>query len=120
MFSSNVEDAISIQKKRLERENQIKIEIFNILTKKIQNYSKLGKLYFIFQIPNFLIGHAPYNIIDINKYLINKLKKDGFYIQKINEEYIFISWDIKQLGKKENKNTETINYSAFKNNFKSK
>ena len=119
MFSSSVENAILIQKKRSEREEKIKLVILELIINKIQYYSKLGQLECIYKIPNFLFGYAPYDLSIISKYLIKKLKLDGFYIIKINTEYIYISWDITKLGKKEPEKIDT-NYSAFKNNNKSR
>ena len=61
----------------------------------------------------------------MNKFLVKKLKNDGLYIINISLQYIYISWNIKDIQKaieeKSNKNKtksekkELNNYSAFVN-----
>ena len=61
----------------------------------------------------------------MNKFLVKKLKNDGFYIINISLQHIYISWNIKDIQKaleeksKRNKiKSETAdlnNYSAFVN-----
>ena len=100
MISSNVEDIISIQKKKNERDEKVKKEILNIINNKIRNYANLGQLECIYKIPNFIFGYPPYNISNITKYVYKQLKLDGFYVVKINDEYLYISWDVNKLYKK--------------------
>ena len=69
----------------------------------------------------------------MNKYLVKKLKHEGFYIINLSIQYLYISWDIKDINvaieekskkvkNKLRKNTEnsnnTSNFSAFANNDK--
>jgi len=120
MFSSSVESVITIQKKRAEREQVLKEKHVSMVKDRINNYANFGKTDCIYKIPNFLIGYIPYDILIINKYIYKKLKSEGFYVIKLNDEYIYISWDIKNLGKNEKDKKEDINFSAFINNNKSK
>lgn len=99
MFSESVENIISIQKKRDNRTNETKKIIYNKLKDKINNYAQLGINKFIYEVPSFLFGHSIYNISDMTKYIFKKLKDEGFYVIKISNNYIFISWDIKDLNK---------------------
>ena len=122
MLSSKVENIIQMQKKKNERDEKTKKDILNTIYKKIKNYAHLGLLECIYKVPNFMFGYPPYITSDITIYIYKQLKSDGFYIIKMNDEYLYISWDVNKLYKKENKNkTEIINnLSAFVNNKKTK
>jgi len=118
MISSKVEDVICIQKRKTERSEKVKQEIINIINNKIKNYANLGILEFIYKIPNFIFGYPPYNITLVTKCIYKQLKSDGFYVVKMNDEYLYISWDINKLHKKDKH--EPINLSAFVNSNKTK
>jgi len=116
MFSSNVEDVITIQKKKSDREQQLKDKLLLQTQDRIQTYANFGKTECLYKIPSFVIGSIPYDLSVVNKYIYKKLKSEGYYIIRLTDEYIYISWSIKDLGKKEKKSN--INFSAFQNNSK--
>lgn len=128
MFSPTVENVLSIQKKRSQREEQIRLKVLNTLKEKIQNYANFGHLSCIYNIPNFIIGYTLYNLTEMTKFIIKKLKSEGFCIKQLTSQHIFISWDIKDitnnLNKKSKSNSKSINedtttdYAAFINNNK--
>lgn len=126
MLSPDVENVLSIQKKRSEREERLKNKILTSVKEKIQNYANLGQKNFIYTVPNFLIGEIPYNLEKISKYISRKLRDEGFYIIKISVQYIYISWDINDISKnlnsgkskKSNYDSDLNNYNAFVNNNK--
>jgi len=126
MLSPDVENVLSIQKKRSVREEQLKNKILNSVKDKINNYANFGQTNFIYTIPNFLIGEMPYKLESMNKYIVKKLKSEGFYVINISIQYIYISWNIKDISKvaeqKKNKLEEkynnNINFSAFTNSKK--
>jgi hypothetical protein len=126
MLSPDVENVLSIQKKRSEREEQLKQKMLQSVKEKINNYAKLGQTNFIYTVPNFLIGEIPYSIDKMSKYICRKLKDEGFYIIKISTQFIYISWDIKDIAKsqssssrKGNSSTSDLNnFSAFVNSNK--
>lgn len=126
MLSPDVENVLSIQKKRSVREEQLKNKILNSVKDKINNYANFGQTNFIYTIPNFLIGEMPYTLESMNKYIVKKLKSEGFYIVNISTQYIYISWNIKDItkvaeqkkNKLEEKYNNNINFSAFSNSKK--
>jgi len=126
MLSPDVENVLSIQKKRSVREEQLKNKILNSVKDKINNYANFGQTNFIYTIPNFLIGEMPYKLESMNKYIVKKLKSEGFYVVNISIQYIYISWNIKDISKvaeqKKNKIEEKYNnnnnFAAFTNNKK--
>jgi len=119
MLSSKIENIIEIQKKRNQRDEKTKQIILDTINNKIKNYANLGLLECLYKIPSFMFGYAPYNLSDITKHVYKQLKSDGYYVVQINDEYIYISWDVNKLYKKKNK-IEPINLSAFVNNKKTK
>lgn len=133
MLSPDVENVLTIQKNRSLREEQLKQKMLNSVKEKINNYAKFGQTNCIYKIPNFLIGEIPFKLESMHKYLIKKLKSNGFYIIDINIQHFYVSWDIKDINKaledrkkeKQNKsskidnnmvkNNDLNNYSAFVN-----
>ena len=127
MLSPDVENVLSIQKKRSQREEHLKQKILNSVKEKINNYANFGQTNCIYTIPNFLIGEIPYNIEKISKYITRKLKSEGFYVLVISTQYIYISWNIKDIAKNQsskksdfdsNSISDLNNYNAFVNNKK--
>ena len=123
MLSADVENILKKQKKRSIREDQLKEKILLSVKEKINNYSNFGQTNCIYTVPNFLIGEIPFNIESMNKYLVKKLKAEGFYIIKLSVQFIYISWNIKDINevikekskKKEEKIDTYNNFSAFAN-----
>ena len=123
MLSPDVENIISIQKKRTERNEQLKQKMLNLVKDKINTYANFGQTNCIYTVPNFLIGEIPYDLPTISKYIFKKLKSDGLYVIKMSDQYIYISWDIKDITKaaedkkkKKQELTDEYNYlSAFAN-----
>jgi len=125
MLSPDVENILEIQKKRSLREEKLKEKILRSVKEKIQNYANFSQTNCIFTIPNFIIGEIPFKLESMNKFLVKKLKNDGFYIVNISLQYIYISWNIKDIQKvleeksKKSKvkleNNDINNYSAFVN-----
>tara|TARA_E500000178_G_scaffold353219_2_gene418525 strand:+ start:1276 stop:1683 length:408 start_codon:yes stop_codon:yes gene_type:complete len=123
MLSQDIENILQLQKNRSIREEQLKLKILNSIKEKINNYANLGKTACICKIPNFLIGEIPFNIESVNKFIVKKLKNEGFYIVNISIQYIYISWFIKDIDKvikdKNNKNKDKYgdsnHLSAFVN-----
>ena len=126
MLSPDVENVLSIQKKRSQREEQLKQKMLHSVKEKINNYANFGQTNCIYTVPNFLIGEIPYNIDKMSKYICKKLKDEGFYIIKISSQFIYISWDIKDIAKNQsssskmgNSSTSDLNnFSAFVNSNK--
>lgn len=122
MLSPEVENVLSIQKKRSEREEQLKQKILQSVKEKINNYANFSKTKCIYTVPNFIIGEIPYNIDKMSRYICKKLKNEGFYIIKISSQFIFISWDIKDISKNigsgYKSNNDLNNYNAFVNSKK--
>ena len=127
MLSQDVENILQIQKNRSLREEQLKEKMLKSVKEKIQNYANFSQTNCIYTIPNFLFGEIPYSLEAMNKYIVKKLKHEGFYVINMSPQYLYISWDIKDINtaieeknkkvkEKLRKNSE-INNSNDKNNF---
>jgi hypothetical protein len=129
MFSPTVENVLLIQKKRGEREEQLRTKMLTLVKERIQNYANFGQTNCIYTIPNFLIGYSPYNMEKMSKYIYKKLKEEGFMVNKLSEQYIYISWNIKDLSENISKKKSSVKFkeelsmndmslNAFANNSK--
>ena len=104
MLKNTIESAIELQKNRLNRDKIIKDKILNMIKDKIINYTKHNFTNCIFNIPYFIIGYLPFDNEKMCNFIINKLTTEGLYVIKLNNENIYISWDIKDL----HQNNQTI------------
>ena len=122
MLSPDVEHVLSIQKNRSKRVDDLKQKILLSVKEKINNYAKFGQTNCIYTVPNFIIGEIPYNVEKVSKFIGKKLKTEGFYIIKISEHYIYISWNINDISKNNTKSKSVTNnndnYTAFTNKTK--
>ena len=116
MLSPEIENILEIQKKRSNREERLKLKVFNIVKEKIQNYANFGKTCLVYSVPNFIIGEIPFTLDTMSKYITKKLKEEGFYIINLNIQTIYISWDIKDIQKVLDKKTKKIKKEKFINN----
>jgi len=92
---NSLKDVINLQKKQQIRQKQLKTEIVKRLTNRILGLSKYNQLKFVYTVPSCLFGFSYYNVKDITQYLSLYLKNEGFYVIVVDEDKLFISWDIK-------------------------
>ena len=92
---NSLKEVINIQKNQQNRQKEVKKEILNKLTNRILFLAKNNEFKFIYTVPIMLFGFVHYNIKDITQYLYLHLKKEGFYVVIIDNDKLFISWDIK-------------------------
>ena len=85
------EDLIKLQK---DRENIKYItfkKVYKNVEKKIQLASNSNFYYVWYEIPEFIIGSPLYKLNECKQYVINKVKKNGFEVEEINN-LILIKW----------------------------
>ena len=128
MISKDVESIIEIQKKRSIREEQVKQKVLGMIKDKIQHYAFFGHTNCVCKIPHFILGEVPFKLESMSKFVVKKLKSEGFYIIKLNMENIYISWNIndiatqnnsKKSSKTDTQSDTSNNYTAFMNMSKS-
>jgi hypothetical protein len=85
-------DLINLQK---DRENTKFItfdKIYNTIEKKIIKASATNFYYIWYEIPQYIIGCPLYNYNDCIDYLLKKLHKNDFQIEKYEPNILLISW----------------------------
>lgn len=88
----NAKDLIN---KQLEREKKKFVtfdKIYNKIEKKIVSASSTDFYYIWYEIPQYIIGQPFYKYVDCSEYIINKLKKCNFKIEKYDPNILLISW----------------------------
>ena len=102
---TNMLNIFSLYQKSNEKK-RLRLEIYNkILTqchKKIKRASNLHQLKTYFIIPEYFFGVPLYNQLACICYLMITLRKNGFKIQYIHPNLLYISWKIKQSTTKSN------------------
>ena len=90
------EDLIKQQKEREDRKYVTFDKIYTHVEKKICLASNGNYYYTWFQVPEILIGLPSYSHTECQKYVIKKLKKDGFETEFFEPNIILIKWFPKQ------------------------
>lgn len=108
-LKQTISSAISQQELRSNRNDKVKEKIMSMLNEKIKLYSKSNYTNCIFTIPNFMLGYLSYNTNDIITYIIKILKKQGIFVVKLNDENIYLSWDVNDLYKSDTKSDTKSN-----------
>lgn len=80
---------------------------------KIKRYAENFKLGCLYEIPKFVIGTPLYEFDKLKQYILNSLKKKGFYIKMLNESIIYISWDLKHKQVKKVKQQKKNQYKSI-------
>lgn len=88
------EDIIKDQKNREDIRKKTYKKILERIFNKIKLTSSTNLKGCWYQVPEFLLGLPIYKLDECKKYLIRKLKKNGFKITELENNIIYISWDI--------------------------
>ena len=67
--------------------------------KRIKRHAENFKLSCIYSVPRFIIGTPLYKYDELKTYLVNSLKKSGFEIKWVNDQVMYISWDLQNKKK---------------------
>ena len=85
---------------------------------RIKYYSKFEKTTCFFAIPEFIIGVPLYNILELRKYMMNSLEKNGFKLMYLHPNWLLIDWGEKKKSlEKLQKNTQST-IKQIKSNYK--
>jgi len=94
---TSLKDVINLQKRQIERYNDLKKNILKKITNKISHLAKHNEYRCIYTVPRYVFGYSTYKIEDITSFLFLYLKKEGFCVVLLSNDKIFISWDIKDI-----------------------
>jgi hypothetical protein len=99
---SSLKDVINLQKRQLERYNELKNDILKKVTNKISHLAKHNELRCIYTVPRYVFGFSTYRVEDLTYYLFLHLKKEGFCVVLLNNDKLLISWDIRDITNRSN------------------
>jgi len=120
-FSEKINMDELYEKKRMK--NEMELNIFNRLLNRIHNKIKLtsrqksDEQYIFYVVPEVMIGLPKYNHSSCVSYLMYKLQDNGFNVQYINPNVLFVSWKhwVPKYVTKEIKKKTGTSYDSFGN-----
>lgn len=86
------EDLINEKKEREKKREKIYKKIYKLAEKKIIDSNNVGNNKCYFEIPYFMLNVPLYSLIKCKEYIVNKLEKNGFSINDLDENKIIINW----------------------------
>lgn len=87
-----VDDLVQEQDERNKKRNKIYKKIYKLVEKKIIDINKYNLSEMIYEIPYFMINIPLYSMDGCREYLVKKLNDDGFKVQCLENNKIFIDW----------------------------
>lgn len=74
-------------------------KILEDLTRIIKNRAQLGQKECFLSVPAFIIGKPLYNVRQATKYVIYKMRRNGFEVYDGGANEIYVSWRVKKIKK---------------------
>jgi hypothetical protein len=90
---------------------------------KIKSHVKINEAFCIFRIPPFLFGKPLYDVDEAGRYVRRELRKGEFFVEKLPDHCIYISWVRENKEKSKNRYSynaimpEITNIKQIMNNF---
>lgn len=86
------EDLIKEQEEKNEIRKKCYKKVYKRIETKIVQVNSVNESQCWYEIPEFILGIPLYSFEDCKKYIIEKLKKNGFKSKMINDNVILIDW----------------------------
>lgn len=96
--------------KRLKKFDDILLQIH----RRIKYHAELEQTFCLYAIPEFIIGVPLYNVNDLKKYIMSTLTKNGFKLMYFHPNTIFISWDVQNKLKNNDKKKKKSDNSQYR------
>ena len=89
----NINDLKKAEK--LKKENKINCynKIYHLVSNKIKLIASTNKKSTWYEIPFYIFGYPIYDVKDCSKFLIKKLKKNGFNVNFLDPNILLIDWN---------------------------
>ena len=94
----SLQDVINLQRRQQSRFNELKQNIVNKITDKINHLAKHGETRCIYTVPSYTFGFPKYDTYIITSYLYAKISNEGFCVVMVANNKLFISWDITDIN----------------------
>lgn len=82
--------------KKVKKKNTIYLNVLNDCHRKIKYNSKLNRMYCFFLIPEFIFGTPLYDISELREFIMYHLARNGFKLNYVDPNWLFITWEIKR------------------------
>lgn len=86
------EDLIKEQEEKNNMRKEYYKKVYKRVEKKIVQVNSVNESQCWYEIPEFILGIPLYSFEDCKQYLINRLQKNGFKTNMLNNNTIFIDW----------------------------
>ena len=90
----NIKDIHAIQERRLKRQMEsfeiILSNCFKQIRKQVEMFP--SKMFFYFDVPEFMLGYPLYKLEDCLMFLVENIKNNGYQVQYIFPRILLISW----------------------------
>tara|TARA_B100000287_G_scaffold435051_1_gene501603 strand:- start:3959 stop:4327 length:369 start_codon:yes stop_codon:yes gene_type:complete len=97
-----LKEVLEYQKKQTFKFDLLKKEITAKLCNKIRFLASKGDTNCIFNVPPYVFGYPRYKVFDLTIFLFKLVNNEGFNVNIIKEDQLFISWNLTDLNKKNN------------------
>lgn len=98
-----LEDLYDSQARRNKEKEKLYDTFLTACTNKIKKCASEYKQYTcLYEVPPFKIGHPQYDPMDLKRYIVKRLRLNGFYVREEKGSLLFISWK-----------PEDFNYSLY-------
>lgn len=98
-----IEDLYDSQARRNKEKEKLYDTFLTACTNKVKKCASEYKQYTcIYEVPPFKIGHPQYDPIDLKRYIVKRLRLNGFLVREEKGSCLFISWK-----------PEDFNYSIY-------
>jgi hypothetical protein len=88
-----IEDLYDSQARRNKEKEKLYDTFLTACTNKIKKCASEYKQYTcIYEVPPFKIGHPQYDPLDLKRYIIKRLRLNGFFVREEKGSLLFISW----------------------------
>lgn len=97
---------IEMNQEKKRRESLILNTVLDKARNRILNSAKNGASYCYYEVPEFIPGYPLINIEKTMIFLYKELTKENFTCYPVTESVLYITWNIKRDGVKEDKKNE--------------
>ena len=88
-----LEELYDSQARRNKEKEKLYDTFLTACTNKIKKCASEYKQYTcVYDVPPFKIGHPQYDPIDLKKYIVKRLRLNGFFVREEKGSLLFISW----------------------------
>lgn len=89
----SIHDIVNVIQKKNERRLASFEKILLLITARIKQCVNINMYSCLYEVPEYLLGHPTYDLNECLTYIIEKLQKNGFYVDYYFPRVLHISWN---------------------------